>query len=95
MICSPDSPELRYRSRIHKKDRRNRKPTKREQATNKAASKARSRVEHVFRHFVSSMGGKLVCTIWMVRAKAKIGLRNLTYNMQRLTFLEGVQETPA
>jgi IS5 family transposase len=87
--------ELRYRSRIHKKGRRNKKLTKREQATNKTASKARSRVEHVFGHFVSSMGGKLVRTIGMVRAKAKIGLRNLTYNMQRFTFLEGAQDRPA
>lgn len=45
--------ELRYRSRIHKKGRRNKALTKREQATNKTASKARSQLEHVFGHFVS------------------------------------------
>jgi IS5 family transposase len=87
--------DKRYRSRIHKKGKRNKALTKREKATNKTASKARSRVEHVFGHFVSSMGGKLVRTIGIVRAKAKIGLRNLTYNMQRFTFLEGVREKPA
>ena len=83
--------ELRYRSHIHRKGRRNRKLTKREQAANKTASKVRSRVEHVFGHYMSAMGGKLVRTIGIVRAKAKIGLRNLTYNMHRFTFLEGAE----
>lgn len=87
--------ELRYRSHIHRKGRRNRKLTKREQAANKTASTVRSRVEHVFGHYMSAMGGKLVRTIGIVRAKAKIGLRNLAYNMQRFTFLEGAEALPA
>jgi hypothetical protein len=43
--------EVRDRSCIQKKGKRNK-------ATNKTASKARSRVEHVFAHFVSSMGSE-------------------------------------
>jgi hypothetical protein len=34
------------------------------------------------------MGGKLVRTIGMVRARVKIGLMNLVYNMRRLVQLE-------
>ena len=48
----------------------------------------RSRVEHVFGHQHTSMGGKIVRTIGLVRAKAKIGLMNLVYNISRLAFLE-------
>jgi IS5 family transposase len=87
--------EMRFRSRIHRKGHRNKPLTKRQQAANKTASKVRSRVEHVFGHAVSSMGGKLVRTIGIVRAKAKIGLRNLAYNMHRFTFLEGAEALAA
>jgi hypothetical protein len=34
------------------------------------------------------MGGPLVCSIGLVRAKARIGLKNLACNMRRLVFLE-------
>ncbi len=33
-------------------------------------------------------GGRLVRTIGIVRARAKIGLQNLVYNMRRLATLE-------
>jgi hypothetical protein len=39
------------------------------------------------------MGGKLVRTIGIVRATAKIGMQNLVYNMRRLVELE--RGTPA
>ena len=52
-------------------------------------SKIRARVEHVFGHQVTAMGGKLVRTIGIARARVKIGMQNLTYNMQqRFTCLE-------
>src|SRR3954468_24651954 len=47
-----------------------------------------ARVEHVFGHQHTSMGGKIVRTIGLVRAKAKIGLMNLVYNISRLALLE-------
>jgi hypothetical protein len=50
----------------------------------------RSRVEHVFGHQHTSRGG----TIGLVRAKAKIGLMNLVYNISRFAFLERTA-TPA
>jgi hypothetical protein len=33
------------------------------------------------------MGGKLVRSIGIVRAKTQLGLKNLTYNLVRYTFL--------
>jgi hypothetical protein len=39
----------------------------------------RVRVEHVFGAQTNDMGGTLVRTIGLVRAKAKIGMKNLAY----------------
>jgi hypothetical protein len=36
----------------------------------------------------SAPGGRIVQTIGMVRARAKIGLQNLAYNTRRLVTLE-------
>jgi IS5 family transposase len=80
------------RSRIHRKANRRRKLTKREKQGNKTRSKVRARVEHVFGHFTISMGGKLVRTIGVVRARTKIGLHNLAYNMKRFVCLERMKE---
>ena len=44
------------RNRIHRKANRRRKLTKREKQGNKTRSKVRARVEHVFGHFMTSMG---------------------------------------
>jgi hypothetical protein len=40
----------------------------------------RARVEHVFGHQQSAMGGKIVRTIGIARARFKIGMMNLGYN---------------
>ena len=48
----------------------------------------RVRVEHIFGAQNNDMGGTLVRSIGLVRAKARIGLKNLTYNMRRLVQLE-------
>ena len=37
------------------------------------------------------MGGKLIRTIGLARARAKIGMMNLGYNMKRLVYLERQQ----
>lgn len=50
---------------------------------NRRRSKIRKRVEHIFGFMVNSMGGKAIRGIGIVRAKAKIGLKNLTYNLCR------------
>jgi hypothetical protein len=40
------------------------------------------------------MGGTIVRTIGIVRARAKIGLMNLVYNISRLVQLERVAAAP-
>jgi IS5 family transposase len=50
---------------------------------NRRRSKIRKRVEHVFGFIQNSMHGKFIRTIGMARAKVKIGLMNLVYNVCR------------
>ena len=52
-------------------------------------------VEHVFGAQANDMGGTLVRTIGLVRAKAKIGMKNLVYNMRRLGQLGRFNPCPA
>ena len=47
----------------------------------------RARVEHVFGDQKNGMGAKLVRTIGIVRARCKIGMTNLVYNMCRFVCL--------
>lgn len=75
-------------SRIHRKGRRGKPLSEREQQGNRTRSKVRARVEHVFGAQSTDMGGTLVRSIGLVRAKARIGLKNLAYNMRRLVSLE-------
>ena len=75
-------------SRIHRKGDRNKPLTDREKQGNKTRSTVRAGVEHVFGAQSNDMGGTLVRSIGLVRAKARIGLKNLAYNMRRLVQLE-------
>ena len=77
-----------FRSRIHKRGRRNRPLTEAEARANHWKSKVRARIEHVFGAQENAPGGRLVRTIGIVRAKIKIGLQNLVYNFRRLVVLE-------
>ena len=87
--------EKGYKSRICRRAARNRPLSEREEAANTTRAKVRARVEHVFGHQQNSMGGKIVRTIGMVRARFKIGMMNLAYNMRRLVQLERVAVAPA
>ena len=87
--------EKHFRSRVHRRAKRNHGLSEREHKSNQTRSKVRARVEHVFGHQVTAMGGKLVRTIGIVRAKVKIGMQNLTYNMQRFTGLERMRGATA
>jgi IS5 family transposase len=75
------------RSKIHRKGYRKTPLTAQQQAHNRCRSRIRARVEHVFGHQVTAMGGKLIRTVGLVRARLKIGLKNLTYNFQRFLIL--------
>ncbi len=82
------------KSRIHRKGHRNRSLTDRERQGNKTRSKVRAHVEHVFGAQSNDMGGTLVRSIGLTLAKARIGLKNLTYNMRRLVQLERYAAAP-
>ena len=79
-----------FRSRIHKRGRRNRPLTEAQSNANRRKSNVRARIEHVFGAQENAPGGRLVRTVGMVRATIKIGLQNLVYNIRRLVFLERV-----
>ena len=55
----------------------------------------RVRVEHVFGAQANDMGGTLVRTIGLVRARARIGMKTLAYNMRRLGQLRRINPYPA
>jgi IS5 family transposase len=61
--------------------------TEMQKRTNRARSKVRARVEHVF-GAQAQMGGHFVRTIGVLRAWVKIGMMNLVYNMMRLIHLQ-------
>jgi len=73
---------------IHERAWRNHPLSQDQIVTNRAKSRVRARVEHVFGAQQNAPGGRIVRTIGMVRARAKIGLANLVYNIRRLVTLE-------
>ena len=73
-------------SRIHRKKPTGRPMPATTRRANNAKSKIRSRVEHVFAEQKARMG-LFVRTIGIARAKTKIGMANLVYNMRRLSWL--------
>ncbi len=83
------------KSRIHRRGARNRPLSEAQIAANTMRSKVRARVEHVFGHQENSMGRKIVRTIGVARAKFKIGMMNLGYNISRLVQLERIAAAPA
>ena len=53
-------------------------------------SKIRARVEHVFAAQQTALGGRIVRTSGIVRARAKLDLQNLAYNIRRLVTLKRI-----
>ncbi|MBP7730776.1 MAG: transposase [Bacteroidales bacterium] len=74
-------------NRINEKGYRNKPLTEEQKASNKEKSRIRARVEHLFGFVENSMNGSFIRTIGITRAKAKIGMMNLTYNICRCTQL--------
>jgi IS5 family transposase len=77
---------LKFISHIHERAYRNRPLSEAQKAANRERSQTRAKVEHVFGAWVMQMGGKLVRSIGLERAKVQLGLKNLTYNFLRLVF---------
>jgi IS5 family transposase len=76
-----------YKSHIHERAYRNKPLTDEQKETNRKRSQTRVRVEHVFGSQLQLAGDLLIRTIGIVRAKTKIGLRNLSYNLNRYSLL--------
>ena len=79
--------ETGFVSRVHRKKPKGKpmpQPTRR---SNAKKSAVRSRIEHVFAEQKQRMG-LFVRTIGIARARVKIGLANLVFNMKRLIWLE-------
>ena len=79
---------LDYVSHIHERGYRNHPLNDDQKAANREKSKTRARVEHVFGHWVTSMGGKLVRYIGIKRVRANQELKALSYNLNRYVFLQ-------
>jgi IS5 family transposase len=75
--------DRKLKSHIHRKGKRGKPLTDQAKGSNRTKSTVRVRVEHIFGAQANDMGGTLERTIGLVRAKAKIGMRNLAYNMRR------------
>ena len=80
--------ERGFRSHIQSRASRNHPLSDAQIEANRKKSKVRARIEHVFGAQENAPGGRIVRTIGAVRARAKIGLQNLVYNVRRLVFLE-------
>jgi len=75
-------------NRIIEKGYPNKPLTEEQIANNKEKSRTLIRVEHVFGFVENNMYGSIVHTIGIARAKAKIGMMNLIYNICRYTQLK-------
>jgi len=78
-----------FRPHLQRKGARGRALTEREKRGNRTRARIRARVEHVFGVMRQRMGDTVVRTIGFVRAKVKIGLRHLAYNLGRFALLAG------
>ena len=79
--------QQRFRPHLQRKGCRGKKLTEREKRGNRTRAKIRCRIEHVFGIQAQRAGQLLLRTIGLGRAAAKIGLRNLAYNLDRYRLL--------
>lgn len=73
---------------LHERPNKHHPLTPAQIAANHERSKIRTRVEHVFAAQSQRMGNLILRTIGSARAKVKIGLRNLVYNIERFAYLK-------
>jgi IS5 family transposase len=76
-----------FRGHIQRKGYRYKKLTERQRRGNYLRAKIRCRVEHIFGVQAKRAGSLLLRTIGLIRARCKIGLRNLAYNIDRYCLL--------
>jgi len=88
--------DRKLKSHIHRKGKRGKPLTEQAKGSNRTKSTSRAIVRvRVFGAQTNDMGGTLVRTIGLVRATAKIGMKNLAYNMRRLGQLGRITPHPA
>jgi len=75
--------KLGHRAHLQYKGCKNSKLTDWKKRGNKTRAKVRARIEHIFGVQSQMAGSLIIRTIGFVRAKVKIGLRNIAYNMHR------------
>lgn len=75
---------------VNEKGYKNRPLTEAQKKSNREKSKVRARMEHIFGFVENSMNGSYIRTIGMARAKAKIGMMNIVYNICRCVQLKKV-----
>lgn len=75
-------------SKIHFRKPKGKPMLEPQKQANAARSKVRSAVEHVFAH-QKGMMSLSIRTIGLARARARIGMANLAFNMRRFVWLEG------
>ncbi len=78
----------RFTSRVHHRPWKDQMLSPRQQKENRARSRIRARVEHVFGHQVKAMRQTVVRGIGLARIRTRIALANLAYNMSRLVQLQ-------
>lgn len=78
---------------LHERSNKHHPLTAEQQAANRERAKIRCRVEHIFGAQRQRAGNLLLRTIGLARAKVKIGLRNLAYNLERYALLAEQQRT--
>lgn len=76
-----------HTSQINERAYRGKPLSESQKISNKAKSRVRARVEHVFGHMENSMGGIFVRSIGIARAKVGVTLMNLAYNLSRVEVL--------
>jgi len=76
-----------FREHLQRKGCRHRKLTEIEQQGNKTRARVRSRIEHIFGVQAQKASNLILRTIGLARARVKIGLRNLAYNMDWMGML--------
>lgn len=79
---------LGLRDRLQRQSQKSRKLTDAEHRRNRRRSRTRCRIEHIFGVQAQRAGCLLLRTIGIVRARCKIGLRNLAYNLDRYAKLK-------
>jgi IS5 family transposase len=77
--------------RLHYIGHKHRPLSQRQQRINRGRSSIRARVEHVFGFQQNSMGGKFLRCIGLARARLRIGMMNLVYNLMRFVQLQRLQ----